>query len=58
MPPSKVHVFFFLNTSKKKKKEIIRIFILKTSNVRTKYIYTLDKNKNKNQYACSGIFKV
>ena len=42
----------------KKEKEIIRIFILKTSNVRTKYIYTLDKNKNKNQYACSGIFKV
>ena len=43
MQPSKVHVFFFLNTSKKKKKEIIRIFILKTANVRIKYTCTLDK---------------
>ena len=47
MQPSKVHVFFFLNTSKKKKKEIIRIFILKTSNIRTKYTSTLDKKKKK-----------
>ena len=50
MQPSKVHVFFLLNTSKKKKKEIIRIFILKTSNIRTKYTSTLDKKKKINRH--------
>ena len=37
-------LFFFL------KKEIIIIFILKMSNVRTKYKYTLEKKKKNNKH--------
>ena len=41
--------YVFLKKKKntpKKEKEIIRIFILKTSNVRTKYTCTIEKKKS------------